>query len=300
MSSITNEKDNNLSSALKNILPPSDKLDALVGYFYFSGFQEIYKELQDKKIRILVGMEIDKNILSKISSVDIKNLDNYLTPQSTNSKITSKENYYNEFSTVFNKTDLFDNDASLKAFEPANNFAKRALKLIKAKNFKTILDLGCGDGRDSIYFSSKGLKVTALDFSESGINKLKSQVKEIDCIFQDIRNINFGANTFDVIYAHLSLHYFDDETTNKIFTNLYRILKNGGLVFIKCKSTEDVLFGQGEKVAENMWKKGHTRHFLTKEYMAENLNKFKIIKIRKTSSVYHEYKSAFIEAVATK
>lgn len=117
MASITNEKENNLSSALKNILPSSNKLDALVGYFYFSGFQEIHKELQDKNIRILVGMEIDKNILDKISSVDIKNLDNYLTPQATSSKITSKENYYNEFSTVFNKTDLFDNDESLKVFD---------------------------------------------------------------------------------------------------------------------------------------------------------------------------------------
>lgn len=117
MVSITNEKENNLSSALKNILPSSNKLDALVGYFYFSGFQEIYKELQDKNIRILVGMEMDKNILDKISSVDINNLDNYLTPQTTSSKITSKENYYNEFSAVFNKTDLFDNDESLKAFD---------------------------------------------------------------------------------------------------------------------------------------------------------------------------------------
>ncbi len=33
MTSITNDKDKNLSSALKNILPSSEKLDALVGYF---------------------------------------------------------------------------------------------------------------------------------------------------------------------------------------------------------------------------------------------------------------------------
>lgn len=45
MSSIINDKDNNLSSALKNILPSSEKLDVLAGYFYFSGFQEIYFEL---------------------------------------------------------------------------------------------------------------------------------------------------------------------------------------------------------------------------------------------------------------
>lgn len=198
------------------------------------------------------------------------------------------------------ESNYWKNKWSDRPLEPANNFAKRAYELTKTKSYKTLLDLGCGDGRDSIYFSNKGIKVTALDFSESGINKLKNQNSKIDCIFEDIRNINFGENSFDVIYAHLSLHYFDDETTSKIFDSLFRILKKGGLIFIKCKSVDDALFGQGEKVGENMWKKGHTRHFFTKEYMTKNLKKFKIIKVRKTSSMYHEYKSAFIEAVATK
>ncbi len=46
-----------------------------------------------------------------------------------------------------------------------------------------------------------------------------------------------------------------------------------------------------------MYKKDHIRHFFSKNYMKEKLNKFKI---RKTSSIYHNYKSAFIEAVAKK
>lgn len=117
MSSITNEKENNLSGVLKNILPSTKSIDTLVGYFYFSGFQEIYKELADKKIRILVGMEIDKDVLNKISSVKIEDLDHHLKPHSSKSKIASKENYYNEFATVFNKTDWFDNDESIEAFK---------------------------------------------------------------------------------------------------------------------------------------------------------------------------------------
>ena len=98
----------------------------------------------------------------------------------------------------------------------------------------------------------------------------------------------------------MSLHYFDDKTTDKIFNNLHLALKKQGLLFIKCKSIDDALFGKGQKIAENMYKKGHTRHFFSKEYMSEKLKKFKVIKISKTSSVYHNYKSAFIEAVATK
>ena len=199
-----------------------------------------------------------------------------------------------------NESNYWKNKLSDRPLEPANNFAKRAYVLIRNKKFKYLLDLGCGDGRDSIYFSNKGLSVTAVDFSESGIAKLKMQSQKIKCIADDIRNINFSENSFDVIYAHLSLHYFDDETTSKIFDKLSRILKKGGLIFIKCKSVDDALFGKGEKVDENMYKKGHTRHFFTKDYMTEKLKSFKIIKVRKSSSVYHEYKSAFIEAIATK
>lgn len=198
------------------------------------------------------------------------------------------------------ESNYWKNKWSDRPLEPANNFAKRAYVFIKAKKLKTLLDLGCGDGRDSIYFSNKGLSVTAVDFSESGITKLKTQSQKIKCVAKDIRNINFPNNSFDVIYAHLSLHYFDDETTSKVFNNLFRILKKGGLIFIKCKSVDDALFGKGEKVGENMYKKGHTRHFFTKDYMTEKLKSFKIIKVRKTSSVYHEYKSAFIEAIASK
>jgi len=198
------------------------------------------------------------------------------------------------------ESNYWKNKWSNRPSEPATNFAKRAYKLIKTKNLKTLLDLGCGDGRDSIYFSNKGLKVTAVDFSESGIEELKARQNRIDCVLKDIRNVNFPKNSFDVIYAHLALHYFDDKTTSNIFDNLYKILKKGGLIFIKCKSTDDPLFGKGEKVGENMYKKGHIRHFFTKEYMTEKLRGFKIIKIRRTSSVYQEYKSAFIEAVATK
>lgn len=199
-----------------------------------------------------------------------------------------------------NEPNYWKNKWSDRPLEPANNFAKRAYTLIKAKKLQSLLDLGCGDGRDSIYFSNKGLSVTAVDFSESGIAKLKTRSRKIKCIAEDIRKINFPENSFDVIYAHLSLHYFDDETTNRIFDNLFKILKKGGLIFVKCKSVDDALFGKGEKVGENMYKKGHIRHFFTKDYMTEKLKSFKIIKVRKTSSIYHEYKSAFIEAVATK
>ena len=53
-------------SSLSNALQTSDSIDICVGYFYFSGFQLLAEELRDKKIRILVGMEIDPECIPEI------------------------------------------------------------------------------------------------------------------------------------------------------------------------------------------------------------------------------------------
>ena len=200
-----------------------------------------------------------------------------------------------------NDTNYWRNKWVGKRISPPNTFARRAFELIKkAKGPRTLVDVGCGDGRDSIFFSERGLKVTALDLSESGIEKLKGRDKRIKCVLGDIRKHVFPPDSFDVVYAHLSLHYFDDHATRRIFKKLFRVLRRGGLIFVKCKATDDPLFGKGEKVGENMYRSGHTRHFFTTEYMRENLKDFEIIRVRKTRSSYDGFPSAFIEAIASK
>lgn len=199
-----------------------------------------------------------------------------------------------------NKINYWDKKWRDRAKMPVNNFAKRCFSFIKNKRLKTLLDLGCGLGGDALYFAKKGFSVIALDVSKVATCRLRELNPKLKCITGDIRDIPLKDNSFDVIYAHLSLHYFDDKTTTEVFNKLHRVLKKNGFIFIKCKSTDDPLCGQGEKVGENMYKKKHIRHFFNKEYMQEKLIKFKIIKIRKTASVYNAYKSSFIEAIATK
>ncbi|MBP6945818.1 MAG: class I SAM-dependent methyltransferase [Candidatus Pacebacteria bacterium] len=181
-----------------------------------------------------------------------------------------------------------------------NPFAKRAYVLMEKKNVKRVLDLGCGDGRDSLYFARQGITVEAFDFSESGIESLKKKNPSIKAHIGDIRNLPFKKNSFDAIYAHLSLHYFSDSETEKIFSKIHAMLKKDGLLFVKCKSTDDLLFGKGKKIAENTYRSGHVRHFFTKDYMAKQLNTFKVLRLKKSSSSYASSKSSFIEAIAQK
>lgn len=117
MTVINNKPGNTFSEKLKSILPECDRIDALVGYFYFSGFQDLYKDLEDKNIRILVGMDIDKKIIEKVSTLNDLNLDNHVTETKVTSRSGAKTEYINNFSKIFNDTDLFDNEESQKAFE---------------------------------------------------------------------------------------------------------------------------------------------------------------------------------------
>lgn len=117
MPSITNDGENTLSAALKDILPNCDRVDALVGYFYFSGFRDLHKELADKQIRILVGMDIDRKVVERISAIKDVNLDSYLTEDQVSSRASVKENYFTIFSKVFNDTDHFDDAEAQEAFK---------------------------------------------------------------------------------------------------------------------------------------------------------------------------------------
>ena len=62
---ITNEE-RTMLDALANALQTSDSVDICVGYFYFSGFQLLAEQLKNKRIRILVGMEIDPECIQEI------------------------------------------------------------------------------------------------------------------------------------------------------------------------------------------------------------------------------------------
>lgn len=58
---ITNEEGQSLGKRFSELITHSDYFDCLVGYFYASGFHEIYKSLEDaEKIRVLIGMGTDK------------------------------------------------------------------------------------------------------------------------------------------------------------------------------------------------------------------------------------------------
>lgn len=140
----------------------------------------------------------------------------------------------------------------------------------KISNCKTkVLDLGCGIGYDSDYLSQKGLDVVACDFSDVALKRLKERVPRAQTILLDIsEKLPFEDATFDLIIADLSLHYFDEKTTEKIMREIGRILTENGCLLARVNSVKDVNHGagDGERIEENYYfVGGYNKRFFTVE-----------------------------------
>ncbi|MBV6477755.1 MAG: RNA polymerase-associated protein RapA [Ignavibacteria bacterium] len=99
-----------LSEVFKNIIPSTENLYFLVGYFYFSGFEEIHQEVKDRNLKILVGMEVEKILSDKIREYEIL--------QNVNkSRGEVKQNYFDSLVSIINETDYFDTEKKQTAFK---------------------------------------------------------------------------------------------------------------------------------------------------------------------------------------
>ena len=73
-----------------------------------------------------------------------------------------------------------------------------------------MLELGCGQGRDTLFLASKGIEVSAFDCSKVAIEELIRLAKEKNLLFNirvstcDVKGvIPFRNEEFDAVYSHM-------------------------------------------------------------------------------------------------
>jgi len=195
------------------------------------------------------------------------------------------------------------NERHLHTEEPSES-AKEFSEMLPAGS--KVLELGCGPGEDAAFLAQRHV-VTATDFSESAIvqNKRKfGGVANLEFRLHDTAQpLPFEQEAFGGVYARLSLHYFTDEVTQNIFTEIHRILTPKGLLYFVCKSTSDKFFGKGKQIDRNTFvdDNGHLRHFFTPEFTKHNLDGlFDIEKLEQTSKIVYGSESDVIICAAKK
>ena len=96
-----------------------------------------------------------------------------------------------------------------------------------------LLDLGCGSGRDSAYFSALGFDVTAIDGSEELCSRVKENY-DIDALCMQFEDIAFQSE-FDAIWACASLLHVKKVDMPNIMEKVSTSLKSGGVLYASFK-----------------------------------------------------------------
>lgn len=119
----------------------------------------------------------------------------------------------------------------------------------------TILDAGCGPGRDCEYFVKQGLKVIGVDLSDKLLDIAKQRVPKASFSKQDLRALIFPPNSFDGIWACASLLHLHRAEVPQVLENFFHLLKPSGVLFVMVKE------GKGEADVAEKLSSHLLRHF---------------------------------------
>ena len=108
----------------------------------------------------------------------------------------------------------------------------------------TLLDAGCGGGRNLIYFLRTGFSVSGVDQSAEAIDQIRVLAKSLSNLplenfrHEPVDMMSFADSTFDVVVSSAVLHFAKDENHWRgMVREMWRVLKPGGLFFARLAST---------------------------------------------------------------
>lgn len=104
-----------------------------------------------------------------------------------------------------------------------------------------ILDAGCGEGRNAVYFINSGYQVFGIDENELAIQYIRYLSKSLKPNYDSHRfqvgkleEIPFHASAFDAVICSAVLHFAADETNFwEMMDEMLRVLKPGGILWFR-------------------------------------------------------------------
>lgn len=177
---------------------------------------------------------------------------------------------------IYDKEVFFDEYKSMRE-KPinANNLIeipamKKLLPFLKGKR---VLDLGCGMGEMTKYYSKLGASfVLGVDISQNMLD-IANKTNKLDNIeykllpLEEIDKIN---DKFDVVISSLAFHYIQDY--NKLIKDIYNLLNNDGILLFSQENPIGTCFVSQNKIANKLDIEGK-RYYLVSDYNNNGLRK---------------------------
>lgn len=147
-------------------------------------------------------------------------------------------------------------------------------RYVKTKS--RLIELGCGNGRDAVFFAGKDVFVTAIDQSSSEINFLNNKFRNFNLIFKccDFTNID-DFSKYDCIYSRFSLHAISDEQENRLINSILNTSKKGTMILFEFRGLNNEYYGLGIRRTSGghtFFYEGHNRRFVDVKSLASKFD----------------------------
>lgn len=120
-----------------------------------------------------------------------------------------------------------------------------------AEEGSSLIELGCGNGRDARFFASSGVGVVAVDQCASEIDdlvKTNGRHPNLHFVTGDFTELPEPEQSYDIIYSRFTLHSVSAEGQSKTLQWCHRNLSDGGKLCIETRGQKNELYGKGESV----------------------------------------------------
>ena len=182
--------------------------------------------------------------------------------------------------TFSHKPEMFGADPSVPA--------RKAAEVFRKAGAAKILELGGGQGRDTIFFARSGFQVYVLDYAEGSIDAITEKAQalglsqSITAVCHDVRTpFPFDDDSFDGCCSHM-LYCMALTTAELEFLSeeVRRVLKPGGLNIYTVRHTNDPDYGKGIHRGEDMYEVGgFIVHFFSREKVEHLAKGYEIVEI---------------------
>ena len=102
----------------------------------------------------------------------------------------------------------------------------------------TILDVGCGSGRNLLYFASEGHSITGIDINEPALKNIseiaiKENLTQVQTITHDLNQpLNLQKEQYDFVISTVSLQFLKEERISSLLNELQEATKPDGYHFL--------------------------------------------------------------------
>lgn len=160
-----------------------------------------------------------------------------------------------------------------------------------------VLDAGCGEGRNGIYFINNQYSYTGVDTDRSKVSLIEflSGGTESSFFVEDIKTFAERKETFDFIVCSRVLHFAESvDHFYEMWNDLISMLNPRAIIYISMDSVIDTDIGEAKDNGRFLFPDGEVRFAITKEIYKDIKKGFEEIESLKTLVAHGKRAQSFI------